>query len=98
MSQLSSAQQRDISAYWANINFVAAQVTANFSLDQIQAAVAALDNAFDTTINAAATAGFGADTIIQGLNAVIPSPFSGATAQQKTLLCCYVLMKRAGVI
>jgi hypothetical protein len=98
MSQLTAAQQQACAAYWAEINFVTAKTTANFSLDQIQAAAAALDSAFDTTLSAAVTAVGGATTVINGLNAIIPSPFSGATAQQKTLLCCYVLMKRAGII
>jgi len=98
MSQLTAAQQQACAAYWASINFVAANVTANYSLDQIQAAAAALDNAFDTTLSAAVTAVGGGTTVINGLNAIIPAPFSGATTQQKTLLCCYVLMKRAGII
>lgn len=98
MSQLTSQQQHDVAAYWADINFVAKSVTATFSTDQIQAAAAALDSAFDTTLNAAVAAVGGTTTVINGLNAIIPAPFSGATAQQKTLLCCYVLMKRAGVI
>lgn len=98
MTQLTSAQQQAVAAFWADVNFVVAKVTANFSLDQIQAAAAALDSAFDTTLNAAVTAVGGTTTVINGLNAIIPAPFSGATVQQKTLLCCYVLMKRAGVI
>jgi hypothetical protein len=98
MSALTAAQQKACGAYWANINFVQAQVTANFSLDDLQAAAAALDNAFDTTLNAAVTAGHGTQTVIQALNAIIPAPFSGATVAQKTMLCCHVLMKRAGII
>jgi hypothetical protein len=98
VTQLTAAQQTQCAAYWANVNFVTAQVTANFSLDQISAAAAALDNAFDTTLSAAVTAVGGGTTVINGLNAIIPAPFSGATVQQKTLLCCYVLMKRAGII
>ena len=93
---LTTAQQLALGQFAGQQLF--ASVTANFNVADLQAAVAALDNAFDTTINAAVTAGFGADTIIQGLNAVIPAPFSGATVQQKTLLCCWVLMKRAGLI
>jgi hypothetical protein len=81
---LTVQQQGDVARYWANVNFVSTQSTATFSLDQIQAAAASLDGAFDTTLSAAV--------------AVIPAPFSTATAAQKTLLACYVLMKRAGVI
>jgi hypothetical protein len=98
MTQLTAAQQQACAAYWANINFVQAQVTATYSLDQITAAAAAIDAALDTTLSAAVTAVGGSTTVIQGLADSIPSPFSGATVQQKTLLCCYVLMKRAGII
>jgi hypothetical protein len=98
MSQLTAQQQQQVAALWANITFVKANAVANFSLDQIQAAAAALDNAFDTTLSVAVAAVGGGTTVINGLNAIIPSPFSGATVQQKTLLCCYVLMKRAGLI
>ena len=93
---LTAAEQLEVAQYAGQQLFAAA--TANFSVADLQAAATALDNAFDTTINAAVTAGFGADTIIEGLNAVIPAPFSGATAAQKTLLCCWVLMKRVGLI
>lgn len=98
MSALTAAQQQACAAYWANINFVQAQVTAVYSTADIAAAAAALDNAFDTTLNAAVAAVGGSTTVINGLNAIIPAPFSTATAQQKTLLCCYVLMKRVGII
>ncbi len=95
---LTSQQLHDTAAFWADVNFVRAQVLANFSLDQIQTAAQQIDNAFDTTLNAAVTAVGGTLTIIQALNAAISAPFSGASVQQKTLLACYVLMKRAGII
>ncbi len=95
---LTAQQNRDTAAYWANICFVAAQITATYSLDQIQTAVTTIDNAFDTTLNTAVAAGHGAETVIQALASVIPAPFSSATVQQKTLLACYVLMKRAGIL
>jgi hypothetical protein len=95
---LTTAQQLAAAAYWANVNFVAPNVTAIYSLDQIQAAIAAIDSAFDTTLSAAVTAVGGSTTVINGLASVIPAPMSGATVQQKTLLACYVLMKRAGII
>jgi hypothetical protein len=98
MSSLTAAQQVAVAAYWADGNFVKAKVTAIYSLDQITAAAAALDAAFDTTLSVAVTAVGGTTTVINGLNAIIPAPFSGATAAQKTLLACYVLMKRAGII
>jgi hypothetical protein len=93
---LTVQQQADAARTWASVS--APQTTAIFSLDQIQAAAASLDGAFDTTLSAAVAAVGGGTTIMNGLNAIIPAPFSGATAQQKTLLACYVLMKRAGLI
>ena len=98
MTQLTASQQMDVGRYWANVNFVTTNATAIYSLADIQAAAAALDSAFDTTLSAAVTAVGGSTTVINGLAAVLPAPFSGATAAQKTLLCCYVLMKRAGII
>lgn len=93
---LNAAQQTAVAAYWANIAFASA--TANYSLDNIAAAAAAIDNAFDTTLTNAVIAVGGGTTVINGLASVIPSPFSGATVQQKTMLACHVLMKRAGLI
>ena len=94
---LTTQQQTQVAAYWANVAFTQS-VCAIYSLADIQAAAAAIDNAFDTTLNAAVTAVGGTTTVINGLAAIIPAPFSGATAQQKTLLACHVLMKRAGLI
>jgi hypothetical protein len=95
---LTAAQLAATAAYWADVAFVQANVTAGFSLDDIQAAAQAIDSAFDTTLSAAVTAVGGTTTVINGLAAAIPAPFSGASAQQKTLLACHVLMKRAGII
>jgi len=93
---LTTQQKRDLSAVWARVNFSGS--VANFNLDDLTAAATAIDNAFDTTLNAAVVAVGGTTTVINGLASVIPAPFSGATAQQKTLLACYVLMKRSGII
>jgi hypothetical protein len=98
MATLTPQQVRDTSAYWANKWFVAASATANFSIDDINNAVTQIDIAFDTTINQAASAGHGTQTIVQALNSVIPSPFSGATNQQKAELVCFAIMKRYGLI
>ena len=98
MTQLSPAQQTAVAAYWAQQIFVVPNVTAIYSLDQISSAVAALDNAFDTTLTAAVAAVGGSTTIINGLGGIIPAPLNAATVAQKTLLACYVLMKRAGLI
>src|SRR5580692_11466927 len=98
MSQLTAAQVKQVGQLWATVNFVTPNVTAHMSTADIEAAVSALDNAFDTTLSAAVVAVGGGTTVINGLNAIIPAPFSGATAAQKTMVCCYVLMKRAGLI
>lgn len=95
---LTAAQQAAVAAHWANAVFVAQSITANFSTADIQAAAAAIDNAFDTTLSAAVTAVGGGTTVINGLNAIIPAPFSAATVAQKTLLVCHILEKRAGII
>lgn len=95
---LTAAQARQVAALWADVSFVQASITAKYSLDQIQTAVSAVDAAFDTTLSAAVIAVGGATTIINGLSGQITASMVGATATQQTLLCCYVLMKRAGII
>lgn len=73
-------------------------VTATYNVADLKASAQAIDSAFDTTL-ANAVAGVGGNTtVINGLAAVIPPPFNTATAQQKTALACWVLMKRAGMI
>ncbi len=98
MSQLSATQVAQCAAYWANLNFVVPNVTANYSLDQIKTAVSAIDAAFDTTLSAAVTAVGGSTTVANGLSGQITASMPGATVQQQTLLVCYTLMKRAGII
>jgi hypothetical protein len=65
---LTTQQQQDVARYWANVNFVSTQSTAIFSLDQIQAAAASLDGAFDTTLSAAVAAVGGGTTVMVGLD------------------------------
>ncbi len=96
MTTLTPQQIRDTSSFWARKWFTSA--TAVYSLDDLNAAVTALDNAFDTTLNNAVAAGHGAQTVIQALNSMIPAPVSGASAQQKAELVCYAIMKRFGII
>lgn len=72
--------------------------TATVNHADILAAVQQLDTDLDTTLTAATAALGGATTIINGLNASIPSPASTLTAQQKTIILCAVLLKRAGLI
>ena len=98
MSALTSQQQQQCAAYWALQNFVIPNVTANYSLTQIQSAVAAVDAAFDTTLSAAVAAVGGNTTIVNGLSSQITASMPGASVSQQTLLVCYVLMKRAGII
>ena len=93
---LTAPQNRDAAAKVASKIFNGA--VAKFNLDDLQAAITAVDNALDATLNQAVTAVGGTTTVANGMAQVIPAPFSTATAQQKTLLVCYVLMKRAGLI
>jgi hypothetical protein len=106
VSQLTATQVADCAAQAANHLFSgrppsiggAALASINANWTQIQTNASALDAALDTTINAAATAGFGADSVINALAAQLTAPISGWTAQQKTILLCFVLMKRVGLI
>lgn len=98
MAALSAAQQMQVARVWADALFVVPKVTANYSLTQIAAAVAAVDTAFDTTLNAAVVAVGGTTTIANGLSAQIVVSMPGATAVQQTLVVTYTLMKRAGII
>jgi hypothetical protein len=98
MATLTPQQVHDTSAFWANKWFVVPNATAVYSVDDINNAVTQIDIAFDTTINQAASAGHGTQTIVQALNSVIPSPFSGASPQQKAELVCFAIMKRYGLI
>lgn len=95
---LTAQQKIDCASFWVNASFVVPNVVASFSTTDIQSAVTAFDGALDTTLSAAVTAVGGGMTVINGLASIIPAPFSTASAAQKTLLLCYVLMKRAGLI
>jgi hypothetical protein len=98
MATLTAQQVRDTSAYWANKWFVAANSVAILNIDDLNAAITQIDIAFDTTLNAAVSAGHGTQTVIQALNSVIPAPASGLSNQQKAELVCYGIMKRFGLI
>jgi hypothetical protein len=98
MATLTTQQVHDASAYWVEKWFIAQQLTAVYSIDDLNAAIMQIDNAFDMTLNAAVSAGHGAQTVVQALNSVIPAPISGATPQQKAELVCYAIMKRYGLI
>lgn len=98
MSQLSTVQVAQTAAAWANAVFVIPNVTAHASLGNIQTAISSVDAAFDTTLSAAVAAVGGATTVANGLSAQITASLPQATIAQQTLLVCYVLMKRAGII
>jgi len=106
MALLSAAQVADCAAKVAAHLFQgqatplggAAAGTATVNWSDVQAGVSQLDADFDATLNAAVTAYGGTTTVINALAASLPAPVSGWTAQQKTVLCCYVLLKRAGLI
>lgn len=92
-----STADRWACAQYASRKLFAATV-ATYGVDDVNAAVAAIDNALDTTLTNAVAAVGGTTTVINGLASVIPAPFSGATTQQKTMLLVYVVEKRAGII
>lgn len=96
---LTLANQQDTARQFINQIFVQAQVTANLSSADILAAVQALDNDLDATLNAAVTAYGGTTTILNAFIASLPAPFStNATNAQKAWALAYVLLKRAGAI
>lgn len=97
MSQLTVAQVNQAAASWALAAF-ANNATATFNLSQIQSAISAVDVAFDTSLSAAVSAVGGATTIANGLSSQITASMPGATVAQQTLIVCYCLMKRAGII
>lgn len=72
--------------------------TATVNTADLQAAVQALDAAFDTTLATAQSQSSGTTSVVNYLAGQIPAPASGGTTQQKTVLACYVLLKRAGLI
>ena len=105
MSALNASQVQTCAAQLAGCLFggltvpVAGSVaTASINWADLQAAVSALDAAYDTTLATATAQTAGTDTILQYLASQIPAPASGGTAQQKTVLACLVLLKRVGLI
>ncbi|HMC88443.1 MAG TPA: hypothetical protein VKI17_02800 [Gemmataceae bacterium] len=76
----------------------AVNTTATVNWSDLQAAVSAVDAAFDETLSQAVTDAGGATSVINFLASKIPAPVSGGTGQQKTILACYVLLKRAGLV
>lgn len=95
---LNAAQLISVGQYAGLQLFQQKELTANFNVSDLAAAATSIDSAFDTTLSNAAIVVGGTTTVINGLAAAIPAPFSGATAQQKTMMACWVMMKRAGLI
>lgn len=103
---LTPSQQADAAAQSANVVFgnglpgflAQGGAVASVNTADLLAAVQAIDAAFNTTLSAAVTAVGGSTTVYSGLAKAIPSPVSGLTAIQQTLIVCLVLLKRAGAI
>lgn len=82
---LTTEQKADVARHFARDYFVKLAKRANFSHDDLHAAAGASDD-FIETIQAT-------------YNAALPLPFrSDATTPEKTLMFCYVALKRAGLI
>lgn len=85
MAELPDADRQIAARAWVQKAFVEANATANMAHDTIKAAVDATDTWIDTN-----QASF---------NTALPEPFkTTADLSQKTLLFCYVAMKRAGIL
>jgi hypothetical protein len=82
---LTTDQKADVARQWARKFFAEAAVAANFSHTDLNAAAGATDDYIES--------------IQSAYNAALPLPFrSDATLQQKTLMFCWVALKRAGLI
>lgn len=95
---LTATQLSSVASIAALNFFVNSNQTAIYNTNDLVAVAQALDNALDTPLNTAVTVVGGSTTVINGLAAIIPAPFSGASSQQKTMLLCWVAMKRVGLI
>jgi|SRR6516165_4195816 hypothetical protein len=103
---LTPAQQDDCARQLAGVMFVGHGFTVNLldsgmaiiNHSDILAAVGQIDSDWDATLNQAVSAYGGTITIINALAASLPSPSSGLSGQQKTVIACAVLLKRAGLI
>ncbi len=94
MAALTTVQEREVAAYWADSFFGQKNAVANMNLDHIQAAVHAIDAVLDTVLNTLTPT----DTVLQAINKSIPAPFSGRTVQERTLLVSHTILKRSGLI
>lgn len=94
---LTSAQIALAATQFAQDNFVATNATANASTSQIQAALQALDNGMNTTLNAAVAAVGGTTLVVTALQQQITNSWPSATVQQQALLLIYWARKAAGL-
>ena len=92
-----TALHQQACADWACAQLFASSV-AHFNRADALAAVQAIDNALDTTLSAAVIAVGGSTTVINGLAAVLPSPWSTGSVQEKTMIAVAVFLGRAGMI
>lgn len=85
MAVLSASEKRDIAMKYVKRAYKELNVTADLDLPQLLAAIQPTETWIEDN---------------QGsFNTVLPNPFkTTATLQQKTLLFCYVAMKRAELI
>lgn len=103
---LTAAQATDVASKLAGhlFNGIPVQLigsavaTINADLGSLTTNVQAVDGELDTTLNAAVTAGFGADTFLTALEAKLAPPVSGWTNQQKLMLLAAIILKRAAII
>jgi hypothetical protein len=85
MAVLTDADRILAARQWIQRVFVELKTTASFHSGQIKAAVDAADDWAD------ANAG--------SFNTALPTAFrNGATTEQKTLLLCYVILRRSGLL
>jgi hypothetical protein len=98
--QQTDCAQQVAAQLFAGLSKTLAGVVATASINgaDLLAAVQGIDAAFDTTLTTATGQASGATTVINYLASQIPAPASGGTAQQKTVLACWVLLKRANLI
>jgi len=94
---LTSAQLLQCAKDFCQDVFVGPNVTANFSTDQVQAAVSAIDTGMSTTLSAAVAAKGGGTTVLAALQSQVTGAMPGASAQMQALLLIYWARRAAGL-
>lgn len=96
---LDDTQRTDAMRDLARRLFQETGATATMDTDQIKAAVAALDDALDTSLAEMATAVGPTKTLAQALALSLPEPFGSVTTlPQKAVALAVVVMKIGGLI